>query len=85
MHYLNHTSMLTSYGDKISVQLTISAFPRISISLVFKQHMEKMLLFIWLQKLGMTFRKKRCDVNTFSLGKLKSLLIEFYLNMHKTS
>ena len=38
MHYLNHTlTMLASYGDKTSVQLTVATFSR-------KRHLELSIL-----------------------------------------
>ena len=55
-------------------------------SLVSKQHMEKMLLFSVIRTWNDIQKEmKGVMLNTFSLAKLKSLLIEFYLNMYKTS
>ena len=52
--------------------------------------MEKMLLFIIINTVTKTWNDiqketKGVMLNIFSLAKLKSLLIEFYLNVYKTS
>ena len=99
--------MPASYGDKTSVQLTLTHSTHSSplfhyshnyqISFASKGNLQipivqtisygkdafvYMVIKTWndIQK-----EMKSVMLNTFSLVKLKSLLIEFYLNMHKTS
>ena len=76
MHYLNHTITIpTSLGDKLLAQLTVSTFSKKNsfIYMVIRTQND-------IQK-----EVKGMMLNTFSLAKTKSLLIEFYLNIYKIS
>ena len=101
MHYLNRTlTMLASFEDKILAQLTVSIFsknltvikhrlplgnleiPSVQTTSCGKNYFVFSVIKTWndIQK-----EIKGVMLNTFSLVKLKSLLIEFYLNMYKIS